>query len=89
VFTERLDTIVSDTLYPTVCAVADCPALLFEAFVKSNRLALMWANRPRRPRPSSCMLESVFEIRALPLPSPARGHGHGAGPAVLCVTDDD
>jgi O-antigen/teichoic acid export membrane protein len=39
---ERLDTIVSETLYPAVCAVADRTELLFEAFVKSNRLALMW-----------------------------------------------
>lgn len=42
-FTERVDSIVSQTLYPAVCAVADRTELLFEAFVKSNRLALMWA----------------------------------------------
>jgi O-antigen/teichoic acid export membrane protein len=42
-FTDRVDTIVSDTLYPAVCAVVDRTELLFEAFVKSNRLALMWA----------------------------------------------
>jgi O-antigen/teichoic acid export membrane protein len=42
-FAERVDSIVSETLYPAVCAVADRRALLAEAFVKSNRLALMWA----------------------------------------------
>jgi O-antigen/teichoic acid export membrane protein len=39
---ERLDTIVSETLYPAICAVADRRDLLFESFLKSNRLALMW-----------------------------------------------
>jgi O-antigen/teichoic acid export membrane protein len=39
---ERLDSIVSETLYPAVCAVADRTELLFETFVKSNRVALMW-----------------------------------------------
>jgi O-antigen/teichoic acid export membrane protein len=42
-FAERVDTIVSQTLYPAICAVADRTELLFEAFVKSNRLAVMWA----------------------------------------------
>lgn len=40
--TERLDTIVSETLYPAICAVADRTDLLYETFIKSNRLALMW-----------------------------------------------
>lgn len=43
VFAERVDTIVSQTIYPVVCAVADRLELLSEAFVKSNRIALMWA----------------------------------------------
>jgi O-antigen/teichoic acid export membrane protein len=41
-FTDRVDTIVSETIYPAVCAVADRTELLFEVFVKSNRLALLW-----------------------------------------------
>ncbi|HEX8067723.1 MAG TPA: oligosaccharide flippase family protein [Thermoleophilaceae bacterium] len=41
-FAERADQIVTQTLYPAVCAVRDRRDLLFESFVKSNRLALMW-----------------------------------------------
>lgn len=41
-FTDRVDEVVRHTLYPAVCAVADRRDLLYEAFVKSNRLALMW-----------------------------------------------
>jgi O-antigen/teichoic acid export membrane protein len=42
-FTDQADTIVTETLYPAVCAVKDRPAVLSEIFVKSNRLSLMWA----------------------------------------------
>jgi O-antigen/teichoic acid export membrane protein len=42
VFAERVDQIVSQTIYPAVCAVKDRTELMFEAFVTSNRLALMW-----------------------------------------------
>ncbi len=42
-FAERVDGVVSGTLYPAICAVRDRIDLLFESFVKSNRLALMWA----------------------------------------------
>jgi len=42
-FTDQADTIVTDTLYPAVCAVRDRVELLSEIFVKSNRLSLMWA----------------------------------------------
>lgn len=42
-FADRLDQVVSGTLYPAVCAVADRTELLLESFVKTNRLALMWA----------------------------------------------
>jgi PST family polysaccharide transporter len=38
-----VDNIVTGTLYPALCAVADRTDLLAESFVKSNRLALMWA----------------------------------------------
>jgi polysaccharide transporter, PST family len=42
-FTDRVDGIVSQTIYPAVCAVADQRERLAEAFEKSNRVALMWA----------------------------------------------
>lgn len=41
-YTDQLDDIVTTTLYPAICAVRDRTDLLFESFVKSNRLALMW-----------------------------------------------
>ncbi|MDX6699300.1 MAG: hypothetical protein QOE65_2697 [Solirubrobacteraceae bacterium] len=41
-FAERVDAIVTGTLYPAICAVRDRIELLHESFVKSNRLALMW-----------------------------------------------
>ncbi|MFL5825776.1 MAG: oligosaccharide flippase family protein [Thermoleophilaceae bacterium] len=41
-FADRIDGIVSQTIYPAVCAVAEKRDKLFEAFVKSNRLALIW-----------------------------------------------
>jgi polysaccharide transporter, PST family len=42
-FATNVDTIISQALYPAVCAVTDQRDKLFEAFVKSNRLALVWA----------------------------------------------
>lgn len=39
---DRVDAIVTQTLYPAICAVRDRRDLLLEAFVKSNRLGLMW-----------------------------------------------
>ena len=41
-FTQRVDAMVTQTIYPAVCAVRDQTALLFETFVKSNRLVLIW-----------------------------------------------
>lgn len=41
-YTHRVDEILTQTLYPAICAVRDRTDLLFESFVKSNRLALMW-----------------------------------------------
>lgn len=41
-YTNRVDQILAQTLYPAICAVRDRVDLLFESFVKSNRLALMW-----------------------------------------------
>ena len=40
---NRVDGLVTGTLYPAICAVRDKVELLKESFVKSNRLALMWA----------------------------------------------
>ncbi len=42
-FTTRVDDVVTQTLYPAICAVKDRADLLFESFWKSNRLALLWA----------------------------------------------
>jgi O-antigen/teichoic acid export membrane protein len=42
-FTDSVDQLVTGTLYPAICAVKDQTALLLESFVKSNRLALIWA----------------------------------------------
>ncbi len=42
-FTTRVDDLVGGTIYPAICAVQDRLDLLRESFVKSNRLALMWA----------------------------------------------
>jgi O-antigen/teichoic acid export membrane protein len=42
-FADRVDGIVSQTIYPAVCAVADKRERLIEVFEKSNRVALMWA----------------------------------------------
>jgi O-antigen/teichoic acid export membrane protein len=41
-YTNRVDAILTETLYPMICAVRDRADLLLESFVKSNRLALMW-----------------------------------------------
>lgn len=42
-FAARADGIVSQTIYPAICAVAHRADLLAETFVKSNRIALMWS----------------------------------------------
>jgi PST family polysaccharide transporter len=42
-FSDRIDGLISGTLYPAVAAVKDRTETLYESFVKSNRLALMWA----------------------------------------------
>lgn len=42
-FSDQVNNIVTQTMYPAVCAVRDRTELLFETFVKSNRLALMWS----------------------------------------------
>lgn len=42
-FTGRVQDLVTDTLYPAIVARKDETEKLFESFVKSNRLALIWA----------------------------------------------
>jgi O-antigen/teichoic acid export membrane protein len=42
-FSNRVDGIVSQTIYPAVCAVSERVETLAEVFEKSNRIALMWA----------------------------------------------
>lgn len=42
-YSERVDAVVTQTVYPVICRLQDRRDLLLEAFVKSNRLALMWA----------------------------------------------
>lgn len=42
-FADKVDSIIRRTIYPAVCAVKDRTSVMFEVFVKSNRLALVWA----------------------------------------------
>jgi len=41
-YSTRVDAVLTQTLYPAICAVKDRTDLLFETFVTSNRVALMW-----------------------------------------------
>ncbi len=41
-FVDRIDQLVRGTMYPAIAALKDRTDVLFEAFVKSNRLAMMW-----------------------------------------------
>lgn len=41
-YTRRVDDVVTQALYPAICAVKDRRDLLFESFSKSNGLALLW-----------------------------------------------
>ena len=42
-YTTKVDRIVTGTLYPVVCAVRHQRDLMQEAFLKSNKLGLLWA----------------------------------------------
>jgi O-antigen/teichoic acid export membrane protein len=42
-FSNRIEQLLTTTMYPAVCAVQERRDLLLEVFVKSNRLGLMWA----------------------------------------------
>lgn len=41
-YANRLDQAISATIYPAICAAVDRTEVLFETFVKSNRLAVLW-----------------------------------------------
>ena len=41
-YADRVDQAVTQTMYPAIAAVKERTEVLFESFVKSNRLALMW-----------------------------------------------
>ena len=42
-YADRIDSVITQTLYPAICRIVDRRELLLEVFEKSNRLALMWA----------------------------------------------
>jgi O-antigen/teichoic acid export membrane protein len=42
VYAAHMDDVVTNTLYPAICAVKDRTDLLFESFTKSNRMAVLW-----------------------------------------------
>ena len=42
-YSDRVDETITSSLYPAICAVRERKDLMLESFVKSNRLALMWA----------------------------------------------
>jgi PST family polysaccharide transporter len=42
-YADRIDSVITQTIYPAICRVVDRGDLLLEVFLKSNRLALMWA----------------------------------------------
>jgi PST family polysaccharide transporter len=41
-YTDKVDQVITWTLYPAITRVSDRIELMFEAFVKTNRLTLMW-----------------------------------------------
>jgi O-antigen/teichoic acid export membrane protein len=41
-FADGVDGIVTQTIYPAICAVRNRADLMLETFIKSNRIALMW-----------------------------------------------
>jgi O-antigen/teichoic acid export membrane protein len=42
-YADRADMVLANTIYPAICAVRDRVEVLEELFVKSNRLAMIWA----------------------------------------------
>lgn len=51
-YANRADQLMTQTIYPAICAVRNSPSRLREAFEKSNRLTAMWA----LPFGASCAL---------------------------------
>lgn len=43
VYAQKVDDIVTTSIYPAVCRVRDRMDLLLESFTKSNRMALLWS----------------------------------------------
>jgi len=41
-FGDRVDQIITSTMYPAICAMRERTDLLVESFIKSNRLVLIW-----------------------------------------------
>lgn len=41
-YANRLDQAIASTIYPAICAARNRADVLFETFVKSNRLAVLW-----------------------------------------------
>lgn len=42
-YAQQIEVMVTDTLYPAVCAVKDRSDVMHESFLKSNRIGLLWA----------------------------------------------
>lgn len=42
-YADRADQMITQTIYPAICAITDRPARMAEVFEKSNRLTAMWA----------------------------------------------
>jgi O-antigen/teichoic acid export membrane protein len=42
-YADRADQLITQTIYPAICAITDSPARMAEVFEKSNRLTAMWA----------------------------------------------
>jgi O-antigen/teichoic acid export membrane protein len=42
-YADRIDSVITQALYPAICRVRERGELMLEVFEKSNRLALMWA----------------------------------------------
>jgi O-antigen/teichoic acid export membrane protein len=41
-YADKVDDVITDTIYPVICRIRDRADIMLEAFVKSNRLSLMW-----------------------------------------------
>ena len=42
-YADRADQLITQTIYPAICAISDSPRRLAEVFEKSNRITAMWA----------------------------------------------